>query len=114
LGEHVEEIPQQGEVHGVEFTRIGFAGHLAYPFLGYFFLAKFPCLSRNLFSEEELPMRLSRHHKGMKIFLATDAFFVEEGFQYPPGYGTAMFLHDVRVYWKMSINLLRKLRTASL
>ena len=32
LGEHVEEIPQQGEVHGVEFTQTGFAGHLAYPF----------------------------------------------------------------------------------
>jgi hypothetical protein len=29
-------------------------------------------------------MRLSRHHKGMKIFLATDAFFVGEGYQTLP------------------------------
>jgi hypothetical protein len=29
-------------------------------------------------------MPLARHHKGMKIFLATDAFFVGEGYQTLP------------------------------
>jgi hypothetical protein len=29
----------------------------------------------------ELPMPLARHHKGMKVVAATDAFFVGEGYR---------------------------------